>query len=90
MTSNNPFTAYNFNTGVKVCQLFFVKTPPAFTAKSPVTSAKNHPMGTDAQIPLTPIQGTAERVYARATRVPKEMTVSTTDIPGLLIARKYP
>ena len=44
-------------------------------------------MGTDHQIPTTPISGIADRRYASATLVPREITVSTTDIPGFPSAR---
>lgn len=47
-------------------------------------------MGTDHQMPTTPTAGMAERRYARATRVPREMTVSTTLIPGFSSARYSP
>ncbi len=50
-------------------------------------SARNHPMGTDHQIPTTPMAGTAERAYANRTRVPREAMVRATDIPGLPNAR---
>ena len=35
-------------------------------------SANAHPIGTDHQIPTTPISGIADNIYARATRVPSE------------------
>ena len=44
-------------------------------------------MGTLHQMPTTPIAGKAESAYASTTRVPSEMTVSTTDIPGRPTAR---
>ena len=55
--------------------------------KTHTKSANSHPMGTETQMPVTPIHGTADKRYASATRVPREMTVSTTDIPGRFIAR---
>ena len=53
-------------------------------------SAKIQPAGTAHQIPVTPMLSTAENMYARITLVPKEMTVSTTDIPGCCTARYSP
>ena len=50
-------------------------------------SANAHPIGIDHQMPVSPIPGTDASQYERATRVPKESTVSTTDIPGLRMAR---
>ena len=44
-------------------------------------------MGIDHQIPVTPMDGIADKAYAKATRVPSEIMVSMTDIPGFLTAR---
>ena len=54
---------------------------------TPSASARNQPMGTAHQIPTTPKNGTAERAYASATRVPSDTTVRTTDMPGFPSAR---
>ena len=53
-------------------------------------SANAHPIGTDHQIPVTPICGIADKIYARTTLVPRENMVSTTLIPGLPKARYKP
>lgn len=50
----------------------------------PTASAINQPIGIDHQIPTTPI--TRDKTYASTTLIPKEITVSTTDILGLFIA----
>ena len=50
-------------------------------------SASAHPIGVDTQIPVTPIEGMADNTYARTTLVPSEITVSTTDMAGRLMAR---
>ena len=48
----------------------------------PNISARNQPIGTDHHIPVTPISGIAESMYARITLVPNDKKVSMTDIPG--------
>ena len=53
----------------------------------PVQSASSQPIGTEIQIHVTPIWGIADNAYARITLVPREITVNTTDIPGLCTAR---
>ena len=50
-------------------------------------SANAHPIGIDHQMPVSPIPGTDASQYESPTRVPRERTVSTTDMPGFLIAR---
>lgn len=55
--------------------------------QKPSKSAKNHPIGTDHQIPVTPNGGREERKYAKATRTPRDTTVKTTEISGFPIAR---
>lgn len=47
-------------------------------------------MGTLHQMPTTPMAGMADKMYARATRVPREMTVSTKLMPGRSMARYRP
>lgn len=56
----------------------------------PAKSAKNHPIGIDIQIPVTPTPAIFVNPYANATLIPKEITVKITDTTGLLTARKYP
>ena len=56
----------------------------------PTVSARNHPIGTAHQIPVTPIAGIADSTYASMTLVPSEMIVSTNETAGLLIARYNP
>ena len=53
---------------------------------NPAKSAKNQPIGIEAQIAVTPMVGIDETVYDIRTRVPREITVKTTDIAGILIA----
>ncbi|CCZ14476.1 unknown [Prevotella sp. CAG:487] len=50
-------------------------------------SASAQPIGTDHHMPVYPTDGMAARAYARATRVPSDTTVSTTDIEGRATAR---
>lgn len=49
-------------------------------------SAKNHPIGTDIHIPVTPMIGIADKIYANNTRVPSDAIVNITDIKGLFTA----
>lgn len=57
---------------------------------TPTASARNQPIGTDIQMPVTPILSMDDNVYASSTRIPSDITVRTTETPGLLTARKYP
>ena len=62
--------------------------PSRRQSKIPVASARNQPMGMAIQMPLTPSAGSADRVYASRTRVPREQMVRTTDTAGRFTARK--
>ena len=72
---------------------FQCSSPARFTrrkAQRPVTSAKNQPMGTDHQMPTTPMLGMAASTLASTTRVPSETMVSARDMAGLPSARYSP
>lgn len=53
-------------------------------------SAKNHPIGTDIHIPVTPITGIADNTQASNTLVPNDAIVRITDINGLFTALLIP